>query len=323
MLIETLSNPQFVKSVFKSHLNSEDGHLKQLNTIAHLTGFKSWGNLQQFLKSPFIQDLNDLMADSLNNEKKATGLFPSSLCLFGPIQLFVCGSQDSDSRIDTLRLMNLFCYVAYHGAFNTLQSVVRKQPLVEPGDRPCLMAGYDLTKYSPENLFSQICYTFWDLPDIAVFLNEDDLPNSAELIQTIIGMDQRVFQDAEKTKSFLPAYWTIYSKHKNQVLLELGDIYTSSSEAITINVYDGTNNQGDTRLDFDQEDPWSMQFLLMPLPSGSFGLIKRNDGNGALLEYDEQEVKEIDNWCDGEFPLSPSQSDLSSHSWTLLPPDES
>ncbi len=318
MLIETLSNAKFVKSVFKSHLNPDDGHIKQLNTIAHLTAFKSWSNLQQFLESPRIVELNNSMTEALDKEKRCSGLFPSSNCLIIPIQCFVMQTVGEQARLDALRLVNLFSYLAFHGALNILQSVVKKHPLLKVDDRPCLAVGYDLTKYTIANLFNQINYLYTQPLEVTNFLNKVDIFVSTKQVQTIIQMDQCVFRDGVKTKSFLPAYWAVLHEQGLGLSKGIGGPPVSYLEdAIDVHIYHGNDIQEDTALDVAKH--CSITFLLMPLQNGSFGVIKRTDAQGTALEYKEQDVRYIAQWCAGDFTLTPLRSDMAPHDMMVVP----
>jgi len=318
MLIKTLFDTHFLISVFESHLNPEDSHLKKLNFIARKSGFKSWSNMKELLKSSRVKPLDDLMVDAVNKEKKAVGLFPSPFCLFDAMSEFIFCSENEKLQLEVLRLLNLFSYVTFHGAFNTLQQCARAQPLFEVDDRPCLMVGYDLTQYNIANLFNQLVYSFLELPQLTTSLTEEYMLNADEIIRIIIGLDQRVFRDGDKTKAFLPVYWDAFMEEKKRYFeLMASPRMSLEGDAIEVNIYTGNNIQKAT--DLEGEEYASFSFLLMPLNSGSFGLIKNVDSQGAPLEYDSQEVLDITAWCAGDFTLTPSVADLPNPYWTVTP----
>lgn len=318
MLIETLSNTKLLISVFKSHLNFEEKHTQKLNVIARKSGFKSWSGMNEFLKSSRVAQLDELMVDAISKEKKAVGLFPAPFCLFDAILTFSLYGKDEKFQLEVLRLLNLFSYVAFHGAFNTVQQCVREQPLFEIDERPCLMVGYDLTQCSIANLHNQLVYSFLELPQLTSSLTDDYILDSDKLIQIIIKMDQRVFRDGDKTKAFLPVYWDAFMKEKKRFFELMASPRTSlETAAIEVNIYNDNEIQEAT--DLDVEEYSSFSFLLMPLNSGSFGLIKNVDSQGAPLEYDSQEILDITEWCAGDFILTPSLADLPNPYWTVTP----
>ncbi len=318
MFIKSTTDTNLLISVFDNYFNSDESRVQKLNAIARLTAFKSWSELKQFIALPFIQKLNDDMVSAFNKEKSVTGLFPSPYCLRMSMICTVMQIGNADRQLKTLRVLNLFTYVAFHGALNTLQKFAKNHSLVKLDDRPSLAVGYDLRKYTIANLNNQINFLYTTPLEITNFINGEDIFVSLNRIKTIIELDQRIFHDIDKTKSLLPAYWETHNKMQVSLKEALrSSAITHYSHAIEIHVYLRAEVQKDTDLDVGEH--YSTSFRLIPLQSGSFGLIKRMNHQGVIQEYNEQEMLDIKLWCTDDYLMAPSKLEIGNCDEDVIP----